>query len=269
MESDVNRNSTSDFRNYRTNASGLTWDTLHGMVVPEDRSVEFDPTVPTSGNPRVSDYRPYYYCGGQAQVFFDDVLIDEIGMLQFNVVTNKQPIYGYASQLFDTVAAGNMIIQGAFTINFVEANYLPVIATHLQDTAATRLPHHSKPGSSPAIGSYGTGVDLIIEGHVNPDSFQGKQILNNISGLGNEDFRALSKRLKEEQGLEGVAPLLDRFDKVKPFDIWAMFGDYTDSTAPSTARKISNVHLTSMGSTIMANGEPIQEVYNFVARDIT
>jgi hypothetical protein len=65
-----------------------------------------------------------YFSGSQMFLYIGDVWIDEVTSLQYECTQRKTPIYGYASQLWDDVAAGQVLIQGAFTINFKEQGYL-------------------------------------------------------------------------------------------------------------------------------------------------
>jgi len=76
---------------------------------------------------------PYdYYCGTNAKVFFGDVWVDDIVTIQYNVKQDKEPIYGYASQTYDAVARGVILVQGSFSIAFKEMGYLNVIQNLLE-----------------------------------------------------------------------------------------------------------------------------------------
>jgi hypothetical protein len=65
-----------------------------------------------------------YYSGSQISCYIADIFVDEILSIEFQVQQSKRPVYGYASQYFHTVAAGQVLVQGNFTINFKEADYL-------------------------------------------------------------------------------------------------------------------------------------------------
>lgn len=52
------------------------------------------------------------------------------------------------------------------------------------------------------------------------------------------------------------------------FDIFVTYGDWTNPAASKTVRRIRGVRLTSMGQTINATGEPLQDQYTFIARSI-
>lgn len=75
-------------------------------------------------DPYAQIYDLDYYSGSQCFLYIGDVWVDEITSLQYQITQNKRPLYGYASQLFDDTAAGQVLVQGNFTINFKEAGYL-------------------------------------------------------------------------------------------------------------------------------------------------
>lgn len=71
---------------------------------------------------RIYDYE--YFDDTDMLIYIGDVWVDEITSLSYSCVQEKTPIYGYASQLFDTTAAGHVIVQGQFSINYKEQGYL-------------------------------------------------------------------------------------------------------------------------------------------------
>jgi hypothetical protein len=76
------------------------------------------------------NYRTYpydYFSGIDAKVFFGDVWVDDIVTIQYTVNQSKIPIYGYASQLYDAVARGTVIVQGTLSISFKEMGYLNMV----------------------------------------------------------------------------------------------------------------------------------------------
>lgn len=65
-----------------------------------------------------------YFSGNSAILYIGDVFVDEVNSFAFTVQQSKIPIYGYASQLFDDVAKGQILVQGSFSVNFKESGYL-------------------------------------------------------------------------------------------------------------------------------------------------
>ncbi len=65
-----------------------------------------------------------YFDDSDVFLYIGDVWVDEVTSLSYVCTQQKTPIYGYASQLFDDAAAGHVLVQGSFTINFKEQGYL-------------------------------------------------------------------------------------------------------------------------------------------------
>lgn len=65
-----------------------------------------------------------YFSSQQAALYIGDVFIDEATSISFSVQQSKTPVYGYASQLFDGVSKGTVLVQGQFSINFKESGYI-------------------------------------------------------------------------------------------------------------------------------------------------
>ena len=62
---------------------------------------------------------PYkYFSGANVQVTLGDEKLIECAGISFVVNESNQPVYGYASHLYDVVLPGRRIIQGSFVVNF-------------------------------------------------------------------------------------------------------------------------------------------------------
>jgi hypothetical protein len=83
-----------------------------------------DPKFPKAPLVGSSIYDLDYFSPSQCFIYIGDVWVDETVGFSFQVQQSKTPIYGYASQLFDAVAPGQVIVQGSFTVNFKESGYL-------------------------------------------------------------------------------------------------------------------------------------------------
>jgi len=89
-------------------------------------------------DPTRANYQTYpydYFSGSNAKIFFGDVWVDDIINIQYNITQSKTPIYGYASQNYDAVALGTIIVQGSLAIAFKETGYLNVIQYLLEAQA--------------------------------------------------------------------------------------------------------------------------------------
>lgn len=65
-----------------------------------------------------------YFSGIDAEIYFEDVFIDETVQIAFNVQQQAMPLYGYNSFVYDDLALGARMISGQFTINFTKASYM-------------------------------------------------------------------------------------------------------------------------------------------------
>lgn len=66
------------------------------------------------------EYYPYkYFSGANVTVEIGNENAFECAGISFMVNESNQPVYGYASTLYDAVIPGRRIIQGSFVVNFV------------------------------------------------------------------------------------------------------------------------------------------------------
>lgn len=65
-----------------------------------------------------------YFSGIDAEIYFEDVFIDETVQISFNVQQQALPLYGYNSYVYDDIALGSRLVSGQFTINFTKSNYM-------------------------------------------------------------------------------------------------------------------------------------------------
>lgn len=130
-----------------------------GWFAPENRTESRDIPIESNRdygakNPFVSPGRdnyqtyPYdYFTGTDCKIFFGDIWVDDIVTIQYNVSQNKAPLYGYASQTYDAIAKGQVLVQGTLTIAFKEVGYLNTIQYTMEgqrDRTATALANQMK-----------------------------------------------------------------------------------------------------------------------------
>lgn len=124
-------------------------------------------------------YDKEYFTAAQCSVYIGDILIDEITSLQVSVLQKKMPIYGYASQLFDKVAKGTVLVEGNFTINFKESGYL--------NTVLERYKSLNGDSSLPSLSPYVSG-----------NAFS-QQLKNRTGGAKQNGTKGFLSRLNIEQ----------------------------------------------------------------------
>lgn len=81
------------------------------------------PHISNTSNSRGEGY-VQYYSSLDADILFGGIFIDEVVSISWQVQQNAMPIFGYNSYTFDDIAVGARFVQGTFTVNFTEANYL-------------------------------------------------------------------------------------------------------------------------------------------------
>jgi len=72
-----------------------------------------------------------YFSGSGVLVYAEDVLVDDTLRIAWNVSQDRTPIWGYASQYFNALADGVIIVNGALWVAYKEAAYLPLILNYI------------------------------------------------------------------------------------------------------------------------------------------
>ncbi len=119
-----------------------------------------------------------WYSSINAQIYFDNVLINELIQIQWSEMEQLMPIFGYNSYVWDEIALGSRIIQGVFAINFIIPDYLHHIVNDKLETDESieytngesdhasdkRKPKNKKGGFSISIGYGDKGYKDKITG---------------------------------------------------------------------------------------------------------
>lgn len=176
-----------------------------------------------------------YYSGIDAEIYFEDQYIDETVQLQFTVQQNVMPLTGYNSFVYDDVAVGARIVQGQFAINFTRAEYLYEILNTLQ---------HKKIVKDSAI--------------ITDDEFSYTEKLEQNKAKANMTDNTLDPITQWRR-----SPLW-----AKGFNLVINYGNYLEHGQGGTLLVLDGVYLTGCAQGIGATGEPITEIYSFIARDI-
>lgn len=280
-------------------------------------------STPTRDNAQTYPYD--YFAGTDCKIFFGDIWVDDIVTIQYNVTQSKTPIYGYASQNFDAVARGQVLVEGTLAISFKETGYLNLIQAQLdaqKRQSQTGIQSKIQKLSDDKIKKYIPGINSINENGAKIDftySATGtpeiikqeqtiEQILANKKGKPNSSSSAMDKTFKinkkGSRDFEDFAEILedsiwgdsngkfleleDKLKRVDEFDynhnggittakntsyadvlnIMLTFGDINDYRAEHTITVLNDVHFISTSMMVSPDGNPIAEVYNFIARDI-
>lgn len=207
-----------------------------------------------------------YFSGSQASIFIGDLWVDEITDIQFSVGANSTPIYGYGDTFFSHVAQGRVIVQGSFTINFKEPNYLFAVLERynkfLSFGASKGLAFDSSYRDKELINKNGK-ENYVIPKAISLYEDKRKSLEDFFKGA--DSAQTKEKLLKNRTLLTSDPRLVNDF-AVGTFDIKIGYGTTFDEN--TIGEQLIGVKLTGRGKTITANGEPIKESYSFFARNL-
>lgn len=207
-----------------------------------------------------------YFSGVQTSMFIGDTWVDDIVELNYRVSHNRSPVYGYGSQHFDFVPKGTILVEGNFTVNFREPNYLwMILANYASFNAPTgqinedgRLNTIANPSKEERIqGLSGLSDSFPNDPRRNLDAFLGVD-----SGSANAVKDRLSSKLSQKQSTNRRA---ERFNH----GIFAITMGYGELNQDTVGQRINFVQIMGSGKTITIDGRPVMETYSFIARDIS
>lgn len=238
-----------------------------------------------------------YYSGANVKVYFGNVWVKELASIQFSVEENVAPVYGFNSYMFDKVARGTRIVNGAFMINHTEAGYLPTILEHINKnidfTDASSMWDNQLQYFKQDVEGLGSNTNIenieniiqfdtkgkyedYIQGLKN--SFWGPQEVSGNTVHRNAEAREYDTNyFPREEGSKydsnlkthGFNILLDYSPSANERDFEECIKHANNEGSISqTYRSIIGVHITGENQIISPDGQPIQTQYNFVARDI-
>ena len=256
-----------------------------GLNLPDFSYVRDKPSTAGDLATNTMVYEFDYFSASQMSIYIGNILIDDISSIQFTVSHSKRPIYGYASQYFHTLADGQIIVEGQFSIPFKEADYILASLQRYQENQPPiklGVPMHPKVSRD--------NIELYMANHTQK---QTTQLYNDLAALNDQDFedaaekfqdmlwkteemKRNSKFLTGNQSINafdilGVNPIADdyrRADQYPLFDIYILYGDLSNKAANTTIKKLIDVSILGQGQSIVISGEPIQESYNFIARNL-
>jgi hypothetical protein len=225
-----------------------------------------------------NDYDNYqysldYFSGAQATVSITNgtgkILLDEVTTLQWNEHQSKVPLYGYASQFFDQVAKGAVLVQGQFSINLVQPNYLLSVLRsgvyyddneHLNKNAEDTIQKlkdvvNSTDAARPTPGEI-IATTQTLEGKNNPQEYF-KYINDVVWGPS-----------PEEKMMDPALDSTVRIDNLSYFQIEIDFNNEADPGYASGGYTIHNVCILGSAKTLVIDEQPVQEVYSFYASHV-
>jgi hypothetical protein len=248
-----------------------------------------------------------YYSGAQVSIYIGDVWVDEVTSLSYVCQQNKTPLYGYASQLWDDCAAGQVLVQGSFSINFKEQGYLWAVLRRYHNISGANVGFSTARADKRLlnvrsgtrrdqpelvnkagirVGSNGTSINRqTIERVTQGETARGERFDFYHHLAGYSTFKTSSPRDSAYEDIieafedqvwqpkianTDLNTQLRRTDdnRFDGFDIYVVFGNYANPRANHTVSKIIDVRLLGQSKQFGIDGVPIQETYNFIARTI-
>jgi len=232
-------------------------------------------------------YDMEYFASSSCFLYIGDVWVDEVVSLQWMVQQQKTPIYGYASQLWDDCSAGQVYVQGNFSINFTESGYLWAVLKRYKNMFSDN--DFSDTTSTDRRPVWGSNVNetqrldirRMIQGGLKQS--QKSEFYNSLTGYSTFNVNNPQDR-KYEDVVEAFEDEIwnDRvtntdlqkqirrvddnvFDN---FDMYLIYGNYANPKANHTVRKFIDVRLISTGQSIAIDGQCVKEEYTFIARNV-
>lgn len=236
-----------------------------------------------------SSFSKEYFSGTNIQIYFGDTWIKEATGLEYTLTENVAPIYGFASHTFDRIARGTRLVQGSFTINFEESGYL--------QTVLHRLSNKMNQASESSTGVVYEDIEKGILKNGGLSSLTIEQLLKAEGLTYSEAIKSFQDAYWGEGTLGRQYENRERgtyFNPVNPdmpdigtfnemdqagFNILVNFGRNIDlsrakcfngaiDNSVKTTQTIMNVQLTGVSKMIGLGNQPVQEQYQFVAKDL-
>lgn len=91
------------------------------------RPFDIEPLLKVTELENVPFYSNEYFSSTNMSIYIGDVFVDEVTDLTFAVHSTVRPVYGYRSRNFDMVLRDNVVVVGAFAMNFKTNGYLYMI----------------------------------------------------------------------------------------------------------------------------------------------
>jgi hypothetical protein len=236
----------------------------------------------------ISEYRLFpsdYFSGCDIALYFGNIYIDEITSLQFMMQEQILPLYGYADFRYRDIPHGNRIVIGQFSINFKESAYIYLILDKIKrgtNNVATQN-EWTQIDVEEMYERYKTGET----GYNGRDTFETLADYYERAMWGGEktdagiiDFKEMMRKRRTEpffdQGFTitvGYGQNHTAFAARKDGTYQKVLGAYYEADSEhlpieETVKTITGVHLFKVDQRFDTSGQPIQEVYNFFAKDI-
>ena len=155
-----------------------------------------------------------YFSNVDSEIYFGNILMEDIYKFDFSVEEKKLPIFGYNCFYADIIVPGQRIVNGTFVVNYTNSEHINNVLSKIDDS------------------------------------------IMNKTVLESETYNPGDK--------ERDMPLWS-----KNFDIMLGYGYYKSDlpTYNANCQTICGVQISGMQTVLDTTGQPIMEVYSFIAKD--
>lgn len=218
-----------------------------------------------------------YYAGTDIRIYFGDHWVDEIVEIEFSLQEQVAPIFGYASHTWDAIARGNRFVQGSFSINFKEVGYLQTILNSLsskQTQSGAHINLNTFNKSLPYTDTMGRAqVGMSVDKLVSNFDTLAEDYEKALWGESNKQSGILDDRKNDTFFYNTNSSSKNQTLKDHGFNILITYGQTGDiargDESHQTAQTIVGVQLNGMSTRVDPSGNPVQEVYSFIAKDLS
>jgi hypothetical protein len=212
------------------------------------------------------EYGYSYHCGANVIVEIDGMPLLECCGVRYSVMESKRPIYGYSSRHYDAIANGQVLVEGALIINYVDQNYLfraIEMATNASgETATGEAPPPDLDLSADLrdlLANEGNAQSLLNTFQLNPTNNPAIPQIMQSHGWQASDPAAIGKQY-----------VVNPHDVFGGLDLRITFGDREEYNfyRGMTSNVIQGLTFIGRGMQIAIDEQVLVEEYPFIARNI-
>jgi hypothetical protein len=220
-----------------------------------------------------------YFAGANVVLEIEGMPILEAAGFSYQISESRRPIYGYSSRFFDTVARGQVLVQGSLVVNYVHQDYLfRAIELGLERVGSDVITTPDFNDNEAAANEIRSISNAISNEYQKYEYF--KELVDNYpaNAFLAEAFREKyweNEFLTTNDGtqplsLPGYTTALNPHDAFGSLGIRVTFGERSaqNNWSGSTGFAFNGVYFVSRGTGIQIDEHTIVEEYQFLARNV-
>lgn len=203
-----------------------------------------------------------YFTGSQSQILIGDRVITEANEIMGTVNSDRIPIYGYASHLFNSMPMGHIIVTGSLTINYIFDGYL---LSFINADPKNKTKNKTVINNNESK----TTIENTDEYYKDITSEEEPSDVANISQYEINQYKNKYWNNEEQNfTVNQIRPEYSKSFTIKIHDFRLGTPRVTEDEVPYEEKIIKDVYLTQMGTVRTTDGSPVMERYSFYARQI-